>query len=60
MGQEEPQNQGGWSYMAVNFAVQVGRTLQVVARPASASPATGSSSSHKREQEELMERAFRA
>ena len=58
--QEEPQNQGGWSYMAVNFAVQVGRTLQVVARPASASPATGSSSSHKREQEELMERAFRA
>jgi 2-oxoglutarate dehydrogenase E1 component len=56
--QEEPQNQGAWSFMAMNFAVEVGRTLRVVARAASASPATGSTSTHKAEQEYLMNRAF--
>ncbi|MBB5831082.1 multifunctional oxoglutarate decarboxylase/oxoglutarate dehydrogenase thiamine pyrophosphate-binding subunit/dihydrolipoyllysine-residue succinyltransferase subunit [Brachybacterium aquaticum] len=56
--QEEPKNQGAWSYMAMNFAVEVGRTLRVVARPASASPATGSNSTHKQEQEDLLARAF--
>ena len=58
--QEEPQNQGAWSFMAMNFAVEVGRTLRVVARPASASPATGSTSAHKIEQEDLLTRAFEA
>lgn len=56
--QEEPENQGAWTFMAVNFAVQVGRTLRVAARPASASPATGSSSQHKKEQQVLIETAF--
>ncbi|MGY5764922.1 multifunctional oxoglutarate decarboxylase/oxoglutarate dehydrogenase thiamine pyrophosphate-binding subunit/dihydrolipoyllysine-residue succinyltransferase subunit [Brachybacterium sp. DNPG3] len=56
--QEEPENQGAWGYMAINFAVAVGRTLRVAARPASASPATGSNSAHKAEQEDLLERAF--
>lgn len=56
--QEEPRNQGAWFYMAMNFAVTVGRTLRVVARPASASPATGSSTAHKAEQEDLLRRAF--
>jgi multifunctional 2-oxoglutarate metabolism enzyme len=56
--QEEPQNQGAWSFMAMNFAVEVGRTLRVVARPASASPATGSNATHKVEQEDLLTRAF--
>ncbi|MEE1649703.1 multifunctional oxoglutarate decarboxylase/oxoglutarate dehydrogenase thiamine pyrophosphate-binding subunit/dihydrolipoyllysine-residue succinyltransferase subunit [Brachybacterium sp. J144] len=56
--QDEPENQGAWGFMAMNFAVSVGRTLKVVARPASASPATGSTSTHKREQEELLVRAF--
>ncbi|AXK45415.1 multifunctional oxoglutarate decarboxylase/oxoglutarate dehydrogenase thiamine pyrophosphate-binding subunit/dihydrolipoyllysine-residue succinyltransferase subunit [Brachybacterium saurashtrense] len=58
--QEEPQNQGAWSFMAMNFAVEVGRTLRVVARPASASPATGSNATHKVEQEDLLTRAFEA
>ena len=44
----------------MNFAVEVGRTLRVVARPASASPATGSTSAHKAEQEDLLTRAFEA
>ncbi|MGO1353451.1 MAG: multifunctional oxoglutarate decarboxylase/oxoglutarate dehydrogenase thiamine pyrophosphate-binding subunit/dihydrolipoyllysine-residue succinyltransferase subunit [Brachybacterium tyrofermentans] len=56
--QEEPQNQGAWTFMAVNFAVEVGRTLKVVARAASASPATGSNATHKAEQEDLIARAF--
>ncbi|WP_259557187.1 multifunctional oxoglutarate decarboxylase/oxoglutarate dehydrogenase thiamine pyrophosphate-binding subunit/dihydrolipoyllysine-residue succinyltransferase subunit [Brachybacterium sillae] len=56
--QEEPRNQGAWGYMAVTFAVNVGRTLRHVARPASASPATGSAKRHKAEQEELVQRAF--
>ena len=30
--QEEPENQGAWTFMAMNFAVEVGRTLRVVAR----------------------------
>ncbi|HLQ81360.1 MAG TPA: multifunctional oxoglutarate decarboxylase/oxoglutarate dehydrogenase thiamine pyrophosphate-binding subunit/dihydrolipoyllysine-residue succinyltransferase subunit, partial [Brachybacterium sp.] len=58
--QEEPENQGAWSFMAMNFAVEVGRTLRVVARPASASPATGSNATHKVEQEDLLTRAFEA
>ena len=58
--QEEPQNQGAWTFMAMNFAVEVGRTLRVVARPASASPATGSTAVHKAEQEDLLTRAFEA
>lgn len=58
--QEEPQNQGAWSFMAMNFPVEVGRTLRVVARPASASPATGSTAVHKAEQEDLLTRAFEA
>ena len=58
--QEEPQNQGAWSFMAMNFAVEVGRTLRVVARAASASPATGSNATHKIEQEDLLDRAFDA
>ena len=58
--QEEPLNQGAWSFMAMNFAVEVGRTLKVVSRPASASPATGSNATHKIEQEDLLSRAFEA
>ncbi|MGO2559509.1 multifunctional oxoglutarate decarboxylase/oxoglutarate dehydrogenase thiamine pyrophosphate-binding subunit/dihydrolipoyllysine-residue succinyltransferase subunit [Brachybacterium sp.] len=58
--QEEPQNQGSWTFMAMNFAIEVGRTLRVVARPASASPATGSNATHKVEQEDLLDRAFEA
>ncbi|GAA1491553.1 multifunctional oxoglutarate decarboxylase/oxoglutarate dehydrogenase thiamine pyrophosphate-binding subunit/dihydrolipoyllysine-residue succinyltransferase subunit [Brachybacterium sacelli] len=56
--QEEPQNQGAWGFMALNFAVEVGRTLKVIARPASAAPATGSNATHKAEQEDLLTRAF--
>ncbi|WP_029362848.1 multifunctional oxoglutarate decarboxylase/oxoglutarate dehydrogenase thiamine pyrophosphate-binding subunit/dihydrolipoyllysine-residue succinyltransferase subunit [Brachybacterium squillarum] len=56
--QEEPENQGAWSFMAMNLPGAIGRTLRVVARAASASPATGSATAHKAEQEDLIRRAI--
>jgi len=61
--QEEPLNQGAWPHMRLIFGSYLETSagpikLNVVARPASASPATGSSASHKIEQEQLMREAF--
>jgi 2-oxoglutarate dehydrogenase E1 component len=58
--QEEPANMGAWPYWRFRFANRLcGRfPLEGVTRPASASPATGSHSSHKREQEELILKAL--
>ena len=56
--QEEPNNQGAWSFIAMHLPETIGRTLRVVSRPASASPATGSARAHKAEQQELLDRAF--
>ncbi len=57
--QEEPRNMGAWSWLRLNFGLQIGgRPLSGVYRPQSASPATGSPSSHKLEQQRLMEAAF--
>jgi len=59
--QEEPLNMG-----AANFVVPLlseragGRRLEVVARPASPSPATGSFTLHELEQADLLERALGA
>jgi 2-oxoglutarate decarboxylase len=57
--QEEPANQGGWPFMALNLPAHLGgRALSCVARPASASPAAGSHKTHDREQQALVEQAF--
>ncbi len=57
--QEEPRNMGAWSYLRLNFGFLMGgRHLSAVYRPQSASPATGSPSSHKLEQQQLIEAAF--
>ncbi|MCY3928934.1 MAG: 2-oxoglutarate dehydrogenase E1 component [Acidobacteria bacterium] len=57
--QEEPRNMGAWSYLRLNFGFLMGgRPLSGIYRPQSASPATGSPSSHKLEQQELIESAF--
>ncbi|GAB2675310.1 multifunctional oxoglutarate decarboxylase/oxoglutarate dehydrogenase thiamine pyrophosphate-binding subunit/dihydrolipoyllysine-residue succinyltransferase subunit [Thalassiella azotivora] len=58
--QEEPENQGAWPFMALNLFGKglVDRRVRVVSRPASASPATGSSKKHQAEQAELVGRAF--
>jgi 2-oxoglutarate dehydrogenase E1 component len=58
--QEEPWNMGAWYYMQARLPGLVsGRfPLSCVSRPESASPATGSMSAHKLEQEHLIQRAF--
>ncbi len=52
--QEEPENQGAWPYICLEATKHLtpGRTVSVASRPASASPATGSS---KRSAQELVE-----
>ncbi|MBV9865540.1 MAG: 2-oxoglutarate dehydrogenase E1 component [Abitibacteriaceae bacterium] len=58
--QEEPENMGAWRYMRVQFGDKLFGRLPFagVYRPASASPATGSASSHKKEQEQILAEAF--
>lgn len=60
--QEEPSNMGAWQYIAsiLIFNQEVGLEVkpQLVARKASASPATGFKKVHDQQQEDIMERAF--
>jgi 2-oxoglutarate dehydrogenase E1 component len=57
--QEEPENMGAWRFLRAPWGSEAfGRAFHGVTRPASASPATGSGSSHKLEQEELLRDAF--
>src|SRR5690606_33461342 len=57
--QEEPENQGAWPFLAVELAPQLdGRALRVSSRPASASPATGSSKRSAAEQTTLIAKAL--
>jgi 2-oxoglutarate dehydrogenase E1 component len=57
--QEEPENMGAWRFMRVNFGdMMFDRPFNVISRPTEASPATGSSNSHKKEQEEILRRAL--
>jgi 2-oxoglutarate dehydrogenase E1 component len=58
--QEEPENMGAWRYLYTQFGERLfGRhAWSGVSRPAAASPATGSASMHKREQAELVQKAF--
>lgn len=56
--QEEPQNRGGWTFIEPRLRVLLGRQVGYVGRPASASPATGSLSVHKKEQQQLVEEAL--
>ena len=58
--QEEPENMGAWPFMRLKFGERLlGRhPLSGVSREESASPATGSASSHRLEQQELIDRAF--
>ena len=58
--QEEPENMGAWRYLRVRYGERLlGRhPFQGVHRPASSTPATGSASSHKLEQKQLIAKAF--
>jgi 2-oxoglutarate dehydrogenase E1 component len=58
--QEEPENMGAWRYLHDKYCAKfLGRhPFSLVSRAASASPATGSASTHKREQELIINQAF--
>jgi len=57
--QEEPENMGAWWYLNQKFTKMLGDCrLSVVARQEAASPATGSATRHREQQEQLLDRAF--
>ena len=62
--QEEPKNQGAWSFIEPNIEWVLGRLKgkskrpRYVGRPASASPATGLASQHKAQQQALVDEAL--
>jgi 2-oxoglutarate dehydrogenase E1 component len=60
--QEEPKNMGAACFWSLHFGTRIFDRLpfSIVARPASASPATGSMARHKEEQAALMAAAFGA
>ncbi|MBX2811911.1 MAG: 2-oxoglutarate dehydrogenase E1 component [Myxococcales bacterium] len=58
--QEEPKNMGAWAFLRMRYddGIFGDRPLSCIARPASASPATGSAKAHQLEQAKLLEEAF--
>jgi 2-oxoglutarate dehydrogenase E1 component len=58
--QEEPHNMGAWFFVSTRLAVLAGGRFRpvYVGRDESASPATGSPSSHQYEQEKIIEASF--
>jgi 2-oxoglutarate dehydrogenase E1 component len=54
--QEEPKNQGAWSYVAPRLRMSTGNALltRYVGRPDRASPAEGYAELHKKEQERII------
>jgi len=58
--QEEPWNMGAWYYMRARLPELLGKKFELscVSRSESASPATGSLSTHKIEQQLLVDQAF--
>ncbi len=59
--QEEPENMGYWEFIRPHLVEAAsGRTVRVIARPRSASPAEGSAARHARQQQLLVEAALAA
>jgi 2-oxoglutarate dehydrogenase E1 component len=56
--QEEPANMGAWDHVALHLSPRLPAPLVRVSRPASASPAAGSASRHRLEQEQLVREAL--
>ncbi len=58
--QEEPRNQGAWGFLRMRFGERLldKYPFRGISRPESASPATGSATSHKIEQQTILKQAF--
>ncbi|MFY3744378.1 2-oxoglutarate dehydrogenase E1 component [Anaeromyxobacter sp. Red801] len=52
--QEEPSNMGAWDYVDLHLSPRLPTRLDLVSRPPSASPASGSATRHKLEQQQLV------
>ena len=57
--QDEPKNQGAWPFVRMTAADRNRRSIDVISRPASASPAAGSAKRSASEQTELIRTALR-
>jgi 2-oxoglutarate dehydrogenase complex dehydrogenase (E1) component-like enzyme len=55
--QEEPENMGAWAFVFTQMQHH-GCALELISRPESGSPATGSKTIHGQEQDEILEAAF--
>jgi 2-oxoglutarate dehydrogenase E1 component len=56
--QEEPRNQGAWTFILDNLAIQIDRNIKYVGRAASATTAVGSPKRHKTEQAAIVDEAL--
>ena len=57
--QEEPANQGAWSFIALNLLEHLdGVRLRRISRPAAAAPAGGSTRTHEAEQAAIIDAAL--
>jgi 2-oxoglutarate decarboxylase len=56
--QEEPANQGAWSFVALGLVPYLDRTMRCVSRQASSSPAVGTHAKHEIEQAAIVTAAF--
>ena len=54
--QEEAENMGAWQFFYSHY---MGEDIKVIARKPSASPATGFKKVHEKQQEEILEKAFK-
>jgi 2-oxoglutarate dehydrogenase E1 component len=57
--QEEPRNQGAWTYMLDALPDVIGKPIRFIGRVASASPAVGSLKRHAAEQEAIVAEVFK-
>lgn len=58
--QEEPHNMGAWGYLLRTVSPHLkGGHLQCIARPESASPATGSKKVHEIQQKDILDKVFK-
>lgn len=55
--QDEPANQGAWPFLALNLFPELGQRVQLISRPASASPSTGLAWVHRAQREDILAEA---
>ncbi|WP_282851426.1 multifunctional oxoglutarate decarboxylase/oxoglutarate dehydrogenase thiamine pyrophosphate-binding subunit/dihydrolipoyllysine-residue succinyltransferase subunit [Gulosibacter sediminis] len=56
--QEEPENQGAWSFLLSGLAPKLDRPLAAVTRPEASAPSVGTMKAHQEQQQALINRAL--